>query len=491
MKNQITIKDCGMLNSILNFCVEEVAEYPESPDTINIILNAVQAVRVTMLMETNRLQSLYLCEMLQSYSIQSQRYTRYDGEINDIAIFNNSKLFTEGEQEAIAETIKKCRDLYLKMTELKEGSENKTKFTIDDFKHGIPVEDGRFILPLAICCNKECTFEGINFFKLLKLFETHDGIFPGMYEMLMDEIIRYLNTKPDAGKLSEDGERCIRSIIKIIVNSIDVETRVLPSRFFNRYCNRLEINRVCLLKDNVNKYSAMRLTGAAALMCTTGGKTAEEVFNSKTDQEFKKITERVSGVQHHTSIAENASYTFLMKMSIACYNQYVRARHQQCLREEFDIEETNIVIVPQTITDNGFEKQFNEMCNELFMLICKLIENTQTCFGNSDLAENTKKNRMEAIKQLYPMGTELRILCTTNLVNELINKAPKRACNKAQWEIAQTTRIVLNTIAEDIGNDNKLLEVAKPGCCTKSGCPEGKGRCKDNSNVLKIFGINK
>ena len=491
MKNQITIKDCGMLNSILNFCVEEVAEYPESPDTINIILNAVQAVRVTMLMETNRLQSLYLCEMLQSYSIQSQRYTRYDGEINDIAIFNNSKLFTEGEQEAIAETIKKCRDLYLKMTELKEGSENKTKFTIDDFKYGIPVEDGRFILPLAICCNKECTFEGINFFKLLKLFETHEGIFPGMYEMLMEEIIRYLNTKPGIGELSEDGESCILSIIKLIINNIDVETRTLPSRFFNRYGNKEEIAEVNLLKDDINRYSAMRLTGAAALMCTTGGKTAEEVFNSKTEEEFKKITERVSGDQHHTSIAENASYTFLMKMSVACYNQYVRARHQQCLREEFDIETTHSVLVPSTISISGFAKEFIAMANELIMLICKLIENTQNCFGNSNLADITRKNRMDAIKQLYPMGTELRILCTTNLVNELINKAPKRTCNKAQWEIAQITRTVINIIANDIGKDNRLLEVAKPGCCTKNGCPEGKGRCKDNSNVIKIFGINK
>ena len=89
------------------------------------------------------------------------------------------------------------------------------------------------------------------------------------------------------------------------------------------------------------------------------------------------------------------------------------------------------------------------------------------------------------------MGTELRNRCTTNLVNELINKAPKRTCNKAQWEIAQITRTVINTIADDIGKDNRLLEVANPGCCTKNGCPEGKGRCKDNSNVIKIFGINK
>ena len=52
MKNQIIIKDCGMLNSILNFCVEEVAEYSPTTDTINTILNAVQAIRITMIMET-------------------------------------------------------------------------------------------------------------------------------------------------------------------------------------------------------------------------------------------------------------------------------------------------------------------------------------------------------------------------------------------------------------------------------------------------------
>lgn len=488
MKNLISIKDCGILNDVLNYCSEIISEKGE--EAYQEIMNLVQTVRVTMIMKTNRLQSLYLCEMLQSYSIQSQRYVQYNGDLEDNIIFNGMESFSEGEQKEIRKVLENCRRLYLDMSELKPESINKAKFKIDDFKYGIPIEDARYILPLAFNCNKEVTFEGIHFFELIRLFLEKKDIFQNMFEMIMDEIIRFLNSKPENENLTFEAEYAIRKIIMYITKNTTFTTRVLPTRFFDRYGKPDEIHRVNLLVDTVNQCHSMQKTGAAALMCTSNENDPEKIFNSKTNDQFKRITERVSAENHHTSISEHASYTLLMKMTVCCYNQYVRARHQQCIREDFNIEFTNNIIMPQTINKSIFELRFTQTVRELFMLIVKLTENTEN-LGSSERTDSIKSSRLEYIKQLFPMSTELRVLCTTNLVNELINKGPKRLCNNAQWEIRTLSREVISIISNDFSEDgnSKLLATARPGCCTPNGCREGKGRCKDNSNVLRFFGL--
>ena len=483
MKNSIEIIDCGLLQTILNYSAEAYAA--DGEEAIQEIMNLFQLSRVTMLMRTNRLQSLYLCEMLQSYSIQSQRYNRYDGDLNTDCIFNNLEYFTKGEEEAIADIIKKCSELYLEMTELKEESKNKSKYTIDDFKYGIPVEDARFILPTAFSCNKEVTFEGLSILGLFKLFKCERGIFPNMYEMLMDEVIRFLNTS-DQGKLSADGESFMRKIIELLVELTPYTNRVGSERFFNVLGERENIEDINLLKDSINKESSMHKTGAAALMCTSTG-DINDIYCSKSEEEFKHITERVAGGQHHMSILNHVTYSLLMKMSVPCYNQYVRHIHQQCIREDFHLDMLPYFIVPSSVSESPFLERFLELHVELCKVIQKLTENTENDTSASELSEIRRKYRMDAIKQLYPMGVELRVVCVTNLQNELKNKFPKRLCNKAQWEMRNVTRGVYSLVSNDIGNDNELLNDAKPGCCTKNGCPEGRGHCKDNSDVIKIF----
>lgn len=494
MKTKIRIKDFGMLGDIVDkaaLIISDENNYNEEgslkEEKLNEIMTIFQLPRVTMTLETNRYQSLFLCEMLQSYDIQSQRYVRYTGDLDNDTIFTNLDLFSKGEQEAIRNIVSECTQLYLDMSKLKEGSETKAKYTLDDFENGIPIEDARFILPMCFKCNTLMTFEGLHFIELLKLFNMRRDIFDDYFDQVMEEIIRLLKVKAKE-EFSDEFNNFVYNLFNQLMNSVAVVTRVASNEYFDSYGKYDQIQDVNLIKDDTNEFSTMRKIGAAALTCTSSADTTEEVFNSCTDEEFSKVAQRVSGDMHHTSISEHGTYNFLFKMSVACYNQYVRARHQQCVREDFSPEISLRNVVPSTISKNSeYCQKYMKTCLDLGTLICKLYENIENDPATSDKEIEINKLKKEAIKQLFPMGLEIRVMCTTNLVNEVYNKAPKRACNKAQWEIRDITNKVLGTIMNDIGKDNRIMDYAKPGCCTSRGCPEGKGRCKDNSNVLKMY----
>lgn len=459
-KGFIKIIDTGLLNPVLQY-IDEKIQNGEDFD----ILTLIKPVRVTLLLETNRLQSLYLCELLESYSVQSQRYCRYDSDIEKNTIFTNSELFSKDEKYKINEIINKSTQLYLDMTQLKPGHENKTKYTEDDFLYNIPIDDGRYILPMVYKCNTEMTVDGEGFLKLLKLLKEHRGIFGNMYETLLSyNIPSYFEMSP---------------------------IRVAPVDFFNHIIGeRCDWDCNVRLIENEDAVNPMQKSGAGALICTTSDQSVEEVFESKSIEQFTKITERVAYGTKHTSITEHSSVMFTTMCSVACYNQFIRHRHQEALREEFDFEFiiNNYIpfIFPESITNSEFNIRVMTLLTDMRELIEILYNNT--FISNSELEIMNQNKRLDAISQILPMGYQLRVIWSSNLSNE-IYKASKRTCMKAQWEIRHITHEILSLMQKYTIHENELLlSDAKPGCCNGKGCPEGKFRCKDNREVFKLFG---
>jgi Predicted alternative thymidylate synthase len=478
-KSFIKIIDPGLLKKTMEYVVEN--------EILNQLPTYIKPVRITMVAEVNRLQSLFLCELLGSYSIQSQRYCRYDVNYQDNIIFENIDLFDKSEQAMLFSCIKEMTDLYLNMTVLKEESVNKTKYTADDFKNGIPIDDGRYILPMAYTCNKEMTLNGEQFLKLILLLYNNSGVFGDMYHELLDEIALVVND--------------IHAVeyIKTVALAMCGEARVVDKTYFDNIIGERENHNLIHMLDNGCVYTPMIKSGAGALMCTTCGQSAIEILDNCDEKSSRKITERVAIGIHHTSISEHSVFSFIMKQSVPCYNQYLRHRPQDVLREEFDLEGIydkgllHYMVLPDSIFDNGYTKmsdKFINTVNKVSETIRFIFNRAVNSSGSSEHANVLLNMKLDALKQLIPMGYQLRVICTNNIVNELY-KCTKRICNKAQWEIGDIMREALSLIKSKIGDDNKLLEMARPGCCTKSGCGEGKFRCKDNSNVLGLFNILK
>lgn len=481
-KNYFKIIDAGMLKRVVSYILEG-----GDSEEFGIIF---KPVRVSMILETNRYQSLFLCELLGSYSIQSQRYCRFDGDVQDNTIISGEKYFSEDELSAIYNMIEDCRNLYLEMSELKEGCENKTKYTKDDFKYGIPIDDARFILPMVYTSNTEMTLNGEQFIKFYNLLlNENDSIF--------DDYVLFSLREQIMDICEIDGEKLEYIEYLITRNTISAK-RVVSVEYMNSIVDERgdfigQIPDVRLIKPRNNTEKAMVKSGAGALICTTYGKGVQEILESKSEEQFTKVTERVSGITKHTSISEHASFLFIMDCSVNCYNQFIRHRHQEATREEFDLDYIMNVSLPLVVPPSIINSE-TDFIGELVVLkekyedlIGRLYEKTISG-ASSELYNQSIKGRLNAIRQLLPMGYQVRVLWSTNLVNE-IYKASKRTCNVAQWEIRDKTVAILDFIKKEIGEDNILLKDARPNCINGKGCREGKNMCKDNSNVKELFNV--
>ena len=107
----------------------------------NIMKEILKTVNITFIIEgINRIQSTLLCELKDSYVQQSQRYVTMDSSFYEIPQLDKT------DNVKAKELIEKAFNLYIKMSELKEG-EFKGRPKAENYKHRIPIEDARYILP--------------------------------------------------------------------------------------------------------------------------------------------------------------------------------------------------------------------------------------------------------------------------------------------------------------------------------------------------------
>lgn len=415
--------------------------------TKEMLIEVLKVVNITFIVEDlNRAQSMLLCELKDSYIQQSQRYVTMDKSAYGIP------LLCEMDRVKAEELINKAFVLYGKMSELKEG-DFKGRPKIENYKHGIPIEDARYILPLATKTNMSITMSGDKLFDLFLLINNKK-----YFDLFCDfrkKIVAYLPA-PLTQQLS------------IHCNNANTDTNadIIVEQFYNKYMDVIDIDNRMVYIDGFKELNSK--VGLGALV-STSSKIPEKFIIKQDynfDKEFEGVIERVLGYGHN-SILEKARTTFGMMCSMVTYHQQIRHRLSINHREDFlkiIRDKKREVIVPPSIKNSKFYEEFLELTNEFKKFRFKIFK---------------KYNEGKALPFLLNCD-QIKLIISTNarIDNEML---ADRICFNAQWEIRDLSIEKLKALR---GLSSILYESALPSCINGK-CKEGKLSCgKDISQLL-------
>ena len=391
----------------------------------------------------SRLLSHHICESLDSYTQQSQRYVK----MGDDAFVLPEEIKNSEMEKDFVELTKELFEFYAKITEIKDGFAGR-KASENDYVHGIKIEDGRYILPLNTTTN---IFVTMNFSKIINFFIIIKRLKVKESEELLGKITNAI------GK-----EKIINFIEQNSLQKEENKTREYLSEKFNL----LNKTNNCVL---LNRFKEPLVRTCLAALTSTNQDGPSQII-PKCDPALEKdqgVTKRVTGYGH-TSIIEHARTTFAMTMSLTCYHQFERHRLPENIREQFDtIPIEREVIIPPSIEKNEIIlKEFNEKIKKVKTLRDKL-----------------KKQNLPDEYLLLNCDT-IKIISATNARtdNGILSK---RTCNNAQWEIRN---LYIKKLEQLKKIAPVLYDQAGPGC-TRGKCPEGTLTCGKILEVRERFGF--
>lgn len=398
------------------------------------------------LMNINRLQSTILCMLKDSYVQQSQRYVK-----NNIDGFENIDTGNSNLNSQYESLLNKTMDLYNRMTEIKEESKGKSRTTVKDYKHGIPIEDARYILPLSAKTNISVTMSGdkfITFTSLLKKYSTT------IFKNLFTELNEILGNMEISSTLLFGESDTVEDLFAnnynelttaSITNKMDVDTE--------------GINAIC----------------RGILMSTTADPSKKVDEKYPTLESRQQLINRVAGYGH-TSVLEQYRFNSIMKCSMVTFHQLIR--HRMLSIKPLSFDNINFLIshrehvIPNSIKKSQFVEEYNELVLEWKNFTKELLYNGQI-------------NELPMLTILN--GDEIVFNYTTN-VRADVEFMNKRLCTNAQWEIRQMAKERLNMILNtEIGF--MYEKFAKPDCQLPKGCQEGAYSC--NPAVREAAKLNK
>lgn len=202
----------------------------------------------------------------------------------------------------------------------------------------------------------------------------------------------------------------------------------------------------------------VKICATAAHMCTNSDEN-HKLPKDFTLVEADKLVRRVLKMGHE-SIAEHVNLTFKISgISRACSHQLVRYRvasYSQQSQRYVHNEEPDYV-VPSRIKELGQEDRFKQA-----------MENAWAMYRALEIAGV----HQEDARYVLPNATTTNITVTMN-ARELRHIARQRLCNRAQWEIRDLVRLMVDQVNEVAP---VLLEDIGPACFN-GDCPEGKLSC--------------
>jgi len=434
--------ECTGLNELLEYMSEyndglRTEEFNEMLKSINLTFTAEGI---------NRFQSMLLCENFDSYVQQSQRYV-VAGQTNiDIKSLNCDNI------KNIESLITKAFTIYNKMSELtdeikkkKAAGEKVGRPNISHYKYGIPIEDARYILPLAVTTNVQVSMPMDKFKELMTI------LFRNNERTLSAELSRML--------LSIFGKEICDFCINWIIPINNTANDFYNTKYFNKIDDENNVVFFESFKDIDNNVARGALT-------STMGSCPDEYIKKPT------ITRTIENVLSygHTGIKEQGRYTFGYMMSMTCAHQFMRHRIHTLIRESFMdvIKDVNRKpVVPQTIKDSIFYNEYIELAKEFrtfrYNLVCnKNTFNVETLLLNCD---------------------QVKYVETVNArADEWVMR--ERTCMTAAWEI----RGLMMKKLKILKNMSELLfETAAPTCILTGKCKEGGMCCGHMKDVQKAF----
>ena len=231
----------------------------------------------------------------------------------------------------------------------------------------------------------------------------------------------------------------------------------------------------------------------------------EELQGRQTPEDIERFTKMLADLGHHSPL-EHVSFTFGVEgISRACSMQLVRhiiASYSQQSQRYVNLEDNFEYITPAKIkeydyinkkyikTMNMIYDSYVEISRDLLIEYCYsfLVEDTQLycpdiqqdipyMLGIMEASYKKEynafiKKAIEDGRYVLPNACETKIVFTMN-ARSLINFFHKRDCNRAQDEIKEMARIMMNEV--------KMVApslFAKAGAgCRYGKCPEGKMSC--------------
>lgn len=203
----------------------------------------------------------------------------------------------------------------------------------------------------------------------------------------------------------------------------------------------------------------VKICATAAHMCTNSDEN-HKLPKDFTLVEADKLVRRVLKMGHE-SIAEHVNLTFKISgISRACSHQLVRYRHASFAQQsQRYVEGVPRVVMPESISE--VQPAWDEF---------------HAALDHIDDVYNNLVNKYgippEDARYLLPNAANTSLIFTVN-ARELRHIARQRLCKRAQWEIRDLVRAMVDQVNEVAP---VLLEDIGPACFN-GDCPEGKLSC--------------
>lgn len=376
--------------------------------------------------DATRLQSTLICELGDSYVQQSQRYVKSDNY--SIDTLRDTDIYDKANQ-----LVQKSISLYERMTELKKP-DKKGRLTAVDFKYGIPYEDARYILPLAMKTNIKVSMSGDKLIDLYKLFLRHSILFTDNLRELLHRDHKWLH--------------------KLIIEKCKFSyTSNISRKIYEDVFKDIKSDEV-LIVDDMNSVDNVVLGGL-----TSTNIDPEEAL-MKMDYDSKELfIDRVAYGYGHSGILEQSRNTVGMCLSLSSYHQYIRHRLNKNIRENLSdiaLDRKRGFYIPRTIYDSVFLDEYTELVNEYYKF----------------LKTNCKGMHIDRTGIMLLNCMYVKFISSSNARNDAF-LFRERLCQNAQTEI----RELMDMKYWRRRKSNPALYKKAVPPCVYGQCKEGKMTC--------------
>lgn len=416
----------------------------------------LQNVTITFVASSiNRAQSTLICELKDSYIQQSQRYV----PVEPGSVYFPSRT-DETFKERINYIMNKSINLYNQMTVLKPEAMNKKRHTKDDFEHGIPYEDARYILPLACTTNITITMSCDKLIDLYAMMLEHVTLFNDIFDEIKSQIPEMLHNK----------------LLSIASNKIKIFDRTQNLNMPYKYALE-ELTP----ENNVVRISCSTLLNTVIATLTSQGKESPidemnrwcEKYEGHVCEKGAELINRVVGYGH-TAILEHQYSTFAMTCSLSAYHQVIRHRLQNITRQSIlsliDPESIEFY-TPESIKSSIFFKEYQE--------VLRFWKNLISSYELNDDIDDTE------LMLALPNATMIKFVVSSNARNDnWIFR--ERLCMTAQTEIREMYNKKFDMLYAECP---EIYKYGIPPCVTTGKCKEGAMSCGHSEEMKTKYSI--
>ena len=310
---------------------------------------------------------------------------------------------------------------------------------------GIAKEDARFLLPYSFCSNFYCTINARELVSLLRSIKYGRGKEYPELQDLADQLLKQLKEvfPPLLFLLQQESSDTCGSNKSMISHGYGEMVFVGPD----------EIGKVTLLEAPQHPKELLYQA-----TCISRGNVdcpieIRTIVNSMRPRELEML-----------------NYTFLVNdISLASLTHLTRHRLQSIVIPSLTSVNPNNIVMPATIQNNtNAKKLYESTIKKAYQIKKRFI--SDSCFASYGY-------------YFLLSGNTLSLITTMN-ARELLLFIRLRSCNRAQWEIREISKRMLDSLRSTFP---ELFSLFGPSCVIYGSCPEGSLSCGKMDEVISEF----